>query len=66
MTLAGRTLMPRTGSSAAGPALVDLGNEREAERVIETLTRRREGRIDLQLLGPVAAYDFTGTAQPDG
>jgi hypothetical protein len=45
--------------------LVDLGNEREAERVIETLARRWEGRIDLQLLRPMAAYDFTGTAQPD-
>lgn len=42
--------------------LVDLGNEREAERVIETLARRWEGRIGRQLLGPMAAYDFTGTA----
>jgi hypothetical protein len=44
---------------------VDLGNEREAERVIETLARRREGRTGLQPLGPMAAYDFTGPAQPD-
>jgi hypothetical protein len=62
----------RVASAAQQPAgeldavrvafLVDLGNEREAEQVIETLARRREGRIDLQLPGPMAAYDFTGTA----
>ena len=46
--------------------LVDAGQEREVDRVIEALAREWEGRIDLQLLGPMAAYDFTGTPQPEG
>jgi Gas vesicle synthesis protein GvpL/GvpF/Lsr2 len=45
--------------------LVDAGAEHEVERVIECLAREWEGRIDLQLLGPMAAYDFTRTAQPE-
>jgi hypothetical protein len=44
--------------------LVALDQEREVERVIEDLTRRWQGRIDVQLLGPMAAYDFAGTAPP--
>jgi hypothetical protein len=44
--------------------LVAVGQEREVERVIENLAREWEGRIDVQLLGPMAAYDFAGTAQP--
>lgn len=44
--------------------LADLTAEREVERVIEDLAREWEGRIDIQLLGPMAAYDFAGTAQP--
>lgn len=44
--------------------LADLTKERDVERVIEDLAREWEGRIDLQLLGPMAAYDFAGTAQP--
>jgi hypothetical protein len=45
--------------------LVAVDHEREVERVIEDLAREWEGRIDLQLLGPMAAYDFAGTAQPE-
>lgn len=45
--------------------LVDAGEEREIERVIKALAREWEGRVDLQLLGPMAAYDFTGTGQPE-
>jgi hypothetical protein len=45
--------------------LVAADREREVERVIEDLAREWEGRIDLQLLGPMAAYDFAGTAQPE-
>ena len=40
--------------------LVAADQEREVERVIEDLARAWEGRIDVQLLGPMAAYDFTG------
>jgi gas vesicle protein GvpL/GvpF len=62
-------------SIARGPAddldavnvalLVAVDHEREVERVIEDLAREWEGRINLQLLGPMAAYDFAGTAQPE-
>jgi Gas vesicle synthesis protein GvpL/GvpF/Lsr2 len=45
--------------------LVAVDRQREVERVIEDLRREWEGRIDVQLLGPMAAYDFTGTAQPE-
>jgi Gas vesicle synthesis protein GvpL/GvpF/Lsr2 len=44
--------------------LVAVDQEGEVERVIEDLAREWEGRIDLQLLGPMAAYDFTRTTQP--
>ena len=39
--------------------LVDIDQQREVERVIEDLAREWDGRIQLQLLGPMAAYDFT-------
>jgi hypothetical protein len=41
--------------------LVDIDQEREVERVIEDLARAWEGRIDVRLLGPMAAYDFVRT-----
>jgi hypothetical protein len=44
---------------------VDVDREREVERVIEDLAREWEGRIDIQLLGPMAAYDFTGRPEPE-
>jgi Lsr2/Gas vesicle synthesis protein GvpL/GvpF len=44
--------------------LAALSQEREVERVIDDLAREWEGRIDVQLLGPMAAYDFAGTPQP--
>jgi Gas vesicle synthesis protein GvpL/GvpF/Lsr2 len=44
--------------------LVALNQERDVERAIEDLARRWQGRIEIQLLGPMAAYDFAGTAQP--
>ncbi len=45
--------------------LVAADQEPEVERVIEDLAHEWEGRIDVQLLGPMAAYDFAGTAQPE-
>jgi len=45
--------------------LVAVDQEPEVERVIGDLTREWEGRIDVQLLGPMAAYHFAETAQPD-
>jgi hypothetical protein len=34
--------------------------------VIENLAQGWEGRIEVRLLGPMAAYDFVGTPQPEG
>jgi Gas vesicle synthesis protein GvpL/GvpF/Lsr2 len=45
--------------------LVALTQEREVEEVIEDLAREWEGRIEVRLLGPMAVYDFPGTAPPD-
>ena len=45
--------------------LLAVDQEPEVERVIEDLAREWEGRIDVQLLGPMAAYDFARTAQPE-
>lgn len=45
--------------------LVAVDDELEVERVVEALARDWEGRIDVQLLGPMAAYDFAGTALPE-
>jgi len=45
--------------------LVAVDQEPEVERVIEDLAHEWEGRIDVQLLGPMAAYDFARTAQPE-
>jgi hypothetical protein len=45
--------------------LVAVDQEPEVERVIEDLAREWEGRIDVQLLGPMAAYDFAETAQQE-
>jgi|GEM_PF-495612 hypothetical protein len=38
--------------------LVAADQESEVERVIEDLARDWQGRIEVQLLGPIAAYDF--------
>jgi hypothetical protein len=45
--------------------LVAADQESEMERVIEDLARAWEGRIEVQLSGPMAAYDFAGTAKPE-
>lgn len=45
--------------------LVDLDRQREVGRVIEDLAREWDGRIQLQLLGPMAAYDFVPTIEVD-
>ena len=45
--------------------LVAVDQEPDVERVIDDLAHGWEGRINVQLLGPMAAYDFAGTAQPE-
>lgn len=46
--------------------LVEADRESDVERVIEDLARDWEGRIEVQLLGPMAAYDFVATTKPEG
>jgi hypothetical protein len=45
--------------------LVPVERERDVERVVENLAREWAGRIDVHLLGPMAAYDFAGPARPE-
>jgi Gas vesicle synthesis protein GvpL/GvpF len=43
--------------------LVEARREKELEQVVGDLAGRWAGRVDLRLLGPMAAYDFVGAAQ---
>jgi gas vesicle protein GvpL/GvpF len=46
--------------------LVDTDGESDMGQAIEDLARDWEGRIEVRLLGPMAAYDFVGSALPEG
>jgi hypothetical protein len=46
--------------------LLDAGQQTNVERMVEDLAREWEGRIEVQLLGPMAAYDFAESAKPRG
>ena len=46
--------------------LVENDGKSEMERAIEDLARDWEGRVDVRLLGPMAAYDFVGSVLPEG
>ena len=46
--------------------LVETDRESEMEQAVEDLARDWEGRIDVRLLGPMAAYDFVGSVLPEG
>jgi hypothetical protein len=46
--------------------LVDSDQEGDMEGALEDLAGAWDGRIALRLLGPMAAYDFVGTAAPEG
>jgi hypothetical protein len=46
--------------------LVDTDRESEMEHVIDDLAADWEGRVDVRLLGPMAAYDFVGTTLREG
>jgi hypothetical protein len=46
--------------------LVETDGEREMELAIEDLARGWEGRIEVRLHGPMAAYDFVGSVLPEG
>jgi Gas vesicle synthesis protein GvpL/GvpF len=46
--------------------LVRVGQEKDIERVVKDLDAKWEGRVELRLLGPMAAYDFVGATEPGG
>jgi Gas vesicle synthesis protein GvpL/GvpF len=46
--------------------LVETDGESEMQQAVEDLARDWEGRIEVRLLGPMAAYDFVGTVVPEG
>lgn len=46
--------------------LVDTDEESEVQQVVDDLARDWEGRIEVRLLGPMAAYDFVATVMPEG
>jgi len=46
--------------------LVDTDKEGDMERVIENLAHDWQGWIEVRLIGPMAAYDFVGSAQLEG
>jgi hypothetical protein len=45
--------------------LVDADQESEMEQLIDDLARDWAGRIEVRLLGPMAAYDFVGATEPE-
>ena len=46
--------------------LVAADGASEMQQAIEDLARDWEGRTEVRLLGPMAAYDFVGTVVPEG
>ncbi|MFD2355504.1 GvpL/GvpF family gas vesicle protein [Nonomuraea ferruginea] len=43
-------------------ALVERDRQAEFEQAVDELARRWSGRVEVRLLGPMAPYDFVGTA----
>lgn len=46
--------------------LVETGKAEALRQVVERLADQWQGRVDLQLTGPLAAYDFVGNSAPAG
>ena len=46
--------------------LMDTSREKDIEQVIDDLADNWDGRVELRLLGPMAAYDFVGNIEPEG
>ncbi|MGK8525405.1 GvpL/GvpF family gas vesicle protein [Nocardia asteroides] len=46
--------------------LVELDRQEELEETLRRLTEGWEGRVELELLGPMAAYDFVTKRTPEG
>lgn len=47
-------------------ALVEVKAQADVEAVVDELAENAAGRVDLRLLGPMAAYDFVVTSNPEG
>jgi Gas vesicle synthesis protein GvpL/GvpF len=45
--------------------LIDTSREKDIEQVAGDLAEKWEGRVELRLLGPMAAYDFVGNIEPE-
>ena len=46
--------------------LVRIDQEKDIEDVVNDMGAKWEGRVQLRLLGPMAAYDFVGATEPGG
>lgn len=46
--------------------LVELARQDELEQVLTELAENWDGRVELSLLGPMAAYDFVVSPEPEG
>ena len=46
--------------------LVRIDQDEQIERVINDLGEQWRGRVEMRLLGPMAAYDFVGATEPGG
>jgi Gas vesicle synthesis protein GvpL/GvpF len=46
--------------------LLDPGQQKHLQRVLDELAKTWKGRVELRVLGPMAAYDFVVTAEPQG
>lgn len=46
--------------------LVELSRQRELEQALAELAGQWDGRVELSLLGPMAAYDFVMKREPEG
>jgi len=46
--------------------LLDSSQEKHLDQVVEDLAEKWEGLVELEVLGPQAAYDFVGLAPPGG
>jgi hypothetical protein len=45
--------------------LIDTSREKDIEQVVGDLAEKWDGRVELRLLGPMAAYDFVGNIEPE-
>ena len=46
--------------------LVEVARQDELENIVGELAQQWDGRVEMRLLGPLAAYDFVVTQKPEG